>query len=62
MSQAELDSLDVMLSLIKQMEGTLLGLKQLRDYVGKGVGRKMLELLIEEAETMLSKTKLRILQ
>lgn len=27
---------------------TLLGLKQLRSYVGKGLGQQMLELLIEE--------------
>ena len=35
------------------MEATLLGLKQLRSYVGKGLGQHMLELLIEEGETKL---------
>jgi hypothetical protein len=32
------DSLDTILALIKQMEATLIGLRQLRGYVGHGVG------------------------
>jgi hypothetical protein len=45
-----MDSFDTILGLLRQLEATLLGLKQLRGYVGEGVGQEMLELLIEEAE------------
>lgn len=55
-------SLDAVISLIKQMESTLLGLEQLRNYVGDGVGRQMLEVLIEEAETKLAEIKRKIIQ
>jgi len=34
------DSLETILSLIKQMESTLLGLKQLRHYVGRVSGQR----------------------
>lgn len=50
-------SLEAILALIKQMESTVLGLKQLRDYVGNGIGREMLELLIEEGEAKLAEIK-----
>lgn len=43
------NSLDRILVLIKQLEATLLGLKQLRD-VGQGVGREMLEVHREPSE------------
>ena len=56
------ESLDAILALIKQMESTLLGLKQLRLYVGKGVGQQMLELLIEDAEAKIAEVKRRIIQ
>lgn len=48
------NSLDKILALMKQMEATLLGLKQLRGYVGDGIGAQMLEVLIEEVETSLA--------
>ena len=44
------DTLDVALAMLRQMRATLNGLEQLRDYVGQGVGRQMLEELIEEIE------------
>lgn len=50
------------MALLKQMESTLLGLKQLRGYVPAGVGQKMLEILIEDAEANLAKVKRRIIQ
>ena len=50
-------SFETILALIKQMEATLLGLQQLREYVGSGVGREMLELLIEEAESNIADIK-----
>lgn len=56
------ESLETILALLKQMEATLLGLKQLRGYVPAGVGQKMLEILIEEAEANLAEIKRRIIQ
>ena len=44
------DTVDIVLAMFRQMEATLLGLQQLRNYVGQGVGRQMLEVLIEEME------------
>ena len=56
------ESLDTILTLLKQMEATLLGLKQLRGFVGKGTGQQMLEALIEEAETNLAEVKHKLIQ
>jgi hypothetical protein len=56
------DSLDTILSLIKQMEATLIGLKQLRGYVGQGVAQHMLQVLIDEMESGLSEVKRKLLQ
>jgi hypothetical protein len=56
------ESLDTILALIKQMEATLLGLKQLRGYIGTGAGQQMLEVLIEESEANLAEVKRRIIQ
>lgn len=54
------ESLDTILALIKQLEATLLGLHQLRDYVGKGVAAQMLDVLIEEGEGRLSEVRKRL--
>jgi hypothetical protein len=56
------NSLGAILALIKQMESTLLGLKQLWSYVGKGIGQQMLELLIEEGEAKLVEIKGKLIQ
>jgi len=56
------DSLDIILALMKQLESTLLGLKQLRGYVGQGVGQQMVEELIEEGENKLAELKRRLIQ
>jgi hypothetical protein len=56
------ETLDTILALVKQLEATLIGLRQLRDYVGGGVGRQMLEVVIEEAETGLAEIKRKIIQ
>ena len=58
----DLESVDTILTLLKQMEATLLGLKQLRLYVGKGIGQQMLEVLIEEAETKIVEAKGKLMQ
>jgi hypothetical protein len=56
------DCLESILALLKQLEATLLGLRQLRGYVGQGVGQQMLEELIEEGETKLSEMKRKLIQ
>lgn len=56
------ESLDTILALLKQMESTLLGLKQLRLFVGKGTGQQILEALIEEAEVNLAEVKRKMIQ
>jgi hypothetical protein len=58
----DLNSLETILALIKQMEATLLGLKQLRGYVGSGAGQEMVELLIEEGEAKLAEIKRKLIQ
>jgi hypothetical protein len=40
------DCLEIILALLRQLEATLLGLKQLRGCIGQGVGQQMLELAI----------------
>jgi hypothetical protein len=49
-------------SLIKQVEGFLLDLRQLRGFVGKGVGTKMLDVLIEDVKNGLAEAKRKIIQ
>lgn len=44
------ESLEIILALLRQLEATLLGLKQLRGYVGQGVGKDVLAELIEEGD------------
>lgn len=52
-------ALDNVLDLIKQMEATLLEMQQLRRYT-RGIGRAMLEVIIDEAEHKLAEVKQRI--
>jgi hypothetical protein len=56
------DSLETILALLKQLESTVLGLKQLRGYVGQGVAQHMLDELIEEGESKLVEMKRKLLQ
>ena len=56
------DPLDMVLACLKQMEATVLGLKQLRSFIGKGSGQEMLNALIVEAEEHIAEIKRRILQ
>jgi len=56
------NSLETILALLKQMEATLLGLKQLRAYVSKGVGQQMLEALIEEGDAKLAEIIRKVIQ
>ena len=56
------DSLETILALPRQLEGTLLGLKRLRGYVGGGVAQHMQDELIDEGETKLAELKGKVLQ
>jgi hypothetical protein len=60
--EVDTHNLDTVLALIKQMESTFHGLKQLRNYVGKGAGMHMLEILIEDCDAKLSEIKQKITQ
>ena len=53
------DSLEIVMASLKQMEATLLGMKQLRQYVGNGAGKEMLDSLIAEAESQIAEVKRR---
>lgn len=58
----DLDSIDTILALVKQLEATVLGLRQLRSFVGKGVAAQMLEVLIEEGEAKIAEVKRKLMQ
>jgi hypothetical protein len=58
----DLNSLDTILALVKQLEATLLGLRQLRSYVATDLGLQMLDLLIEEGEEKLAQIKRKLIQ
>lgn len=55
-------SLDKIIALIRQIETTILGLRQLRGYVVSDLGRHMLDALIEEAEAGLVEIKRTLVQ
>ena len=54
--------LEIIISCLKQMEDLLLGLNQLRSYVGTEIGSRMLATLIEEAEAKISEIRRQITQ
>ena len=56
------NSLETVLMLISQIEDALMGLKQLRDYIGPGIEREKLELMIEDGETKLAEIKRKVIQ
>jgi len=58
----DLDTVDTILGLIKQLEATVLGLQQLRNYAGTEVAREMLEALIQEGETKIGEVKRKLIQ
>jgi hypothetical protein len=55
-------SLYTIIALIRQIEATILGLRQLRGYVASELGRHMLDALIEEAEAGLVEIKRTLVQ
>jgi hypothetical protein len=58
----ELDTLDTIFALIKEVDAVLLGLRQLRGHVGEGVGAQMVEVLIEDVEKRLAELKRKVIQ
>ena len=42
------------------METTLISLKEMRGFVGRGIGNEMLEVLIEETELQIAELKRRV--
>ena len=56
------ETLGTILTLLKQLETTLLGLKQLRGIIGNDTGHQMLEMLIEEAEAKITEVKHKLIQ
>ena len=57
-----LDAFATVLVCLKRMEATLLGMKQMREYIGKGMGREMLDSLIEEADSQTTEIKRKLIQ
>ena len=57
-----LDSVDTILGLIKQLEATVLGLQQLRSFMGNGVEAEILERLIAEGQTKVAEVKRKLMQ
>ena len=51
------DEFETVRAPMQQMEAVLLGLRQLRGYVGGGVGKEMVEVLIQETEVGLEQAK-----
>jgi len=62
MSEDPFNALETLLECLKHMEATLLGMQQVRYYVGNGLGKEMLESLIEEAEVQIADIKRRVIQ
>lgn len=56
------NALETLYECLKRMEATLLGMKQMRHYVGHGPGKEMLESLIEEAESQIAEIKRKVIQ
>jgi hypothetical protein len=54
----DLDTIDTLLELIKQLEATVLGLQQLRGYAGNGI----LEGSIEDGEAKIAEVKRTLIQ
>jgi hypothetical protein len=54
---AERERLDLKMTSLKVMESTLLGMKELRPYLGDGSSREMIDTLIQEAELQITGIK-----
>jgi len=56
------DAFETVLECVKRMEAILMGMKQMREYVGKGLGKEMLESLVKEADSQIAEIKRRMVR
>jgi len=56
------EELETIYQCLKRMEEILLGMKQIRNLVGNGEGKEMLEELIEVAEQQIADVKRKMIQ
>jgi len=61
-SPVPIDSLDIVMVSLKIMESTVLGMKQLRPFVGRDVATEMLDSSIQEAELQITEIKRRVIK
>lgn len=61
-AEGHFETFEVLLDCLKRMESILLGMKQMRGYVGERLGKQMLESLIEEAEAQIAEVKRKVIQ
>ena len=54
------DALEIVLASLKLMESTLLGMRQVRQYVGNGPATEILDSLIDEAEVKIGEIKRKV--
>jgi hypothetical protein len=62
MADAYDSRLEVIMACLRQMENTVLRLKQLRQVVRKGLETEMLDSMIEEAELHIAEVKRKVIQ
>jgi len=55
------DSLEVVLASLKLMESTMLGIRQVRQFVGGACAAEMVDLLIQEGELQVAEVKRKII-
>ena len=58
---ASFDSLAIVMANLALMESALLGMKQVRQYVGRRFATKTLDTLIKEAESQIAERKRRMI-
>lgn len=56
------NALETVLECLKRMEATLIGMKQMRQYVDRGLGKELLDSLIEETESQIAEIKRKVIQ
>jgi len=56
------DAFETVLEYLKRMEAILTGMKEMREYVGTGLGKEMLSSLIEEGESQIMDIKHRVIE
>jgi hypothetical protein len=63
MADHPFNTLETLYECLERMEAALMGMKQMRHYIGRaGPGKELLESLIEEAEWQLADIKRKVIQ